>query len=167
MWQVEPPSQVAWTPFGGLMRHKSGSKTCLSPPETSCDRAGLFLNISVVVRIKRMFTIYYSVILKNEVIVWEGEFSPSNADRGMASPSRRCPRTAHVAMHTAAERMAAWHFPQSAGPLPGRSGRTFCGAGSAHKMRPAPTEKAHATRRRQCLPSCCTCAPAMLAKPRF
>ena len=27
-WQVEPPSQLAGSPFGGLMRHERGSKSC-------------------------------------------------------------------------------------------------------------------------------------------
>jgi hypothetical protein len=70
----------------------------------------LTINSSVLVRIIRIFTNYYSVVLTNEVIAREDEISPSNADGGMARPKTGSLRTAQAAMHPAAERIAACDF---------------------------------------------------------
>src|SRR5205823_14233174 len=44
-WQMEPPSQFRWVPFGVAMRHELGSKVRLSPADISCYRDQLIRDI--------------------------------------------------------------------------------------------------------------------------
>ena len=117
------------------MRHKRGSKTRLSPAETSCDRFQLILDSSAVLRISRVFTYYYSEVLLNEVIAGKDEISPSNAHGGMARQKPRSPRWAHAAMHPAAERIAACDSAKRQAGPPGTE--RICSAECAEKSRPA------------------------------
>ena len=98
------------------MRHKRGSKTCLSPVETSCDRIRLILNSSVVLRIIIIFTILYSEILTSEVIVGEDEISPSNADGGMAGRKPAFPAHGSCSHASGGGTNCRLRFPRSVGP---------------------------------------------------
>ena len=115
------------------MRHKRGSKTCLSLVETSCDRMRLILNSSIVLWIITILTILYSEILTSEVIAGEDEISPSNRTVEWLGGNPRSPRTAHAAMHSAAERIAAWNF-RNASARVGRRWKN-CGTAPLKKFR--------------------------------
>lgn len=78
MWQVEPPSQCEWLPFGGLIRRKLGSSPFSIQPETSCDLIQVINKCSVILRVNNLFTIYYFEILASKVIVSPGGDCASN-----------------------------------------------------------------------------------------
>src|SRR6266404_7631122 len=50
-WQMEPPSQFQWLPFGDAMRHELGSKVRLSAADISYYRDQLIKRYSVILRV--------------------------------------------------------------------------------------------------------------------
>src|SRR6266542_2575528 len=55
-WQMEPPSQFQWVPFGDAMRHELGSKDGFCPADISCYWEQLIKQCSVILSINEILT---------------------------------------------------------------------------------------------------------------
>src|SRR5215208_1605835 len=141
------------------MRQKSGSKTRLSRPEITRDRIGLINKGSLVIRtLKQFYLLISQKCCTTQSYCKQRRIGSSNAQDERSPKREGSPRSRHGPMQPEQEqtRRASSVILGSTDPRAAR------GVRRAHRI-----AAAHATRQRQRLPSCCTCASAMLAKPRF
>ena len=128
-WQVDPRPPREWTPFGGLIRRKLGSRLASVWPETSCDRMRIVHECSTIMRVNNLFTIYYFDILAGKVIVSRDTPYVSNGEDKMTRERLPFPPVGHGSHARAAgTNVRARERRATNGD---RKGRQICGAGFA------------------------------------
>jgi hypothetical protein len=158
---MEPPSRCVWMPFGFAMRHELGSKGRLSPADISCYSRQVIEICSVILYFNKFLNI---IILTITVKRSDGKICVSN--RTMDRISRYRSAAGTHGPHA----ICRWNEFRIIGH---RRSRGVAGVAEipCHRMTAGRVrsmqKRRRATRHRQHVPSCCTCAPAMLAKPRF
>ena len=153
---MEPPSRCLWVPFGWAMRHELGSKAGLSPADISCYPRQVIEICSVILRFNKFLTIK---LLTNTVKRSDSKICVSI--RAMDRISRYRSATVGHDPHA----ILGWNELRLSGGRQSRARRA--GLISRRGELGRCGKQGRATRHRQHAPSCCTCAPAMLAKPRF
>ena len=160
---MEPPSRCVWMPFGFAMRHELGSKGRLSPADISCYLRQVIEICSVILCFNKLLT---NVILTNTVERSGSKVCVSNRKVEQTPRYRSAAGCTWPPCNLRMERIPHhWSSPIESRGVAGAA-EIPChrmAAGRGWSVR----KKRRATRHRQHAPSCCTCAPAMLAKPRF